>query len=267
MLSGVTILSHYGLEENIRRRYVTESDGRFSDYPDEQLAAAIRRTDRLTDGGDIHPDPAGSEPVSVADIAGVDSGVYSELLNRYTDMMISKVVNITLSGVDAYDLMQVCAIGLLYAALSYSTEGGASFATYASRCIDNRIRTALKSGKRKKHLPLSGYSDIEEVGDTLFIDPDSDPETRALIDESVSEMTAQMSQVLSDTEHAVFADSLCGFSYQQISGHLGISVKAVDNALQRARRKLRVLFKKKGKNVSDTDKKDDGKPDGDTEET
>jgi RNA polymerase sporulation-specific sigma factor len=47
-----------------------------------------------------------------------------------------------------------------------------------------------------------------------------------------------MRQLLSLREWSVLEQYLKGKSYQEISEHLGITPKAVDNALQRVRRKL-----------------------------
>lgn len=53
-------------------------------------------------------------------------------------------------GVDSDDLFQEGMIGLLSAARSYKTDCGASFRTYASVCVRNRIISAVKSVRRQK---------------------------------------------------------------------------------------------------------------------
>ena len=53
-------------------------------------------------------------------------------------------------GVDSDDLFQEGMIGLLSAARSYKTDCGASFRTYASVCIRNRIISAVKKASGGK---------------------------------------------------------------------------------------------------------------------
>ena len=69
--------------------------------------------------------------------------------------------------------------------------------------------------------------------------PDRDnPEAAFIEKESQQLRNRKMQRLLSPREWAVLEQYLKGESYQEISEHLGISAKAVDNALQRVRRKL-----------------------------
>ena len=45
-------------------------------------------------------------------------------------------------------------------------------------------------------------------------------------------------RIASKREYQVLMMYLAAYAYEEISSHLGISVKAVDNSLQRVRRKL-----------------------------
>ena len=224
-LSGVTILGYNGLEPDIKKRYTTESDGAYAELSSEALAAAV------------FPDkPSGS----------VDSEAYAELLNRFADMMLAKIAGTTYSGIDADDLMQECSIGLLDAARDYEPDRGASFATFASVCVGNRILDTLRSAAARKNRPNEPIDEIDERELSSVPGALSDPEARFIIEESVGELRSQIGQRLTRTENAVFFDYFNGYSYEQISARQGISVKSVDNALQRARRKLKSLFDRSG---------------------
>jgi RNA polymerase sporulation-specific sigma factor len=55
-----------------------------------------------------------------------------------------------------------------------------------------------------------------------------------------------MERCLTETERNVIGCYMTGRSYGEIAQTLGISVKSVDNAMQRSRKKLRREFDSKG---------------------
>lgn len=172
---------------------------------------------------------------------------FPELLNRFYQLMLYKVANVRARGssfgVDMDDLMQEASLGLHGAVVTFSPDEGASFRTYAGVCIDNRLRSAMRKSAREKNKPLTHYielSDLCEGEDALDkADAGADPEAQVLIGESVSELRAHMRALLSDNEYNTFTQYLSGCSYEDIAKSLGTNTKAVDNALQRVRRKLR----------------------------
>ena len=224
VLSGVTILSHNGLEASIKNQYITQPDDAFSDVPNERLVQLVC--------------PEGSS-------GPVDSRAFAELQSRFADMMLAKIASTRYRGADVDDLMQICSLSLLYAARRYDPSKGAAFSTFASVCVGNRLRDAIRAASAKKNDSHESFDDVIESAAMERVDPMTDPEARFIIEESVSELKAQIVQCLSPVEHDVFMDYYKGYTYEMTSEHLGIPVKAVDNALQRARRKLRALFPQK----------------------
>lgn len=169
---------------------------------------------------------------------------FSELLNRFTPIMLRKIGAARPCGMDSDDLMQECSLGLLNAVESYSHDGGASFATYAGVCIDNRLRSVLRGSRRDKNKPLSYYLELSELleqpEEAAQADPaGTDPEAMVLINEGVGELRAVMRSLLSDVEYSVFTLYLAGQTYEEIARRMAIAPKAVDNAIQRVRRKLK----------------------------
>jgi len=68
----------------------------------------------------------------------------------------------------------------------------------------------------------------------------ADPESTVLIDESVAELRQRLRTLLSEKEYQVFTQyHLNDCSYEDIAKSLDMDAKAVDNALQRVRRKLK----------------------------
>ena len=62
-----------------------------------------------------------------------------------------------------------------------------------------------------------------------------------LAKEQTAELYDLMAHILSRQEREIFCLRLSGFSYREIAERLQISQKSVENALLRARRKLRVV--------------------------
>lgn len=169
---------------------------------------------------------------------------FSELLNRYTKLMLYKISCIRPDGSEADDFMQECSLALLDAVDSYSSENKASFRTYAGVCIDNRLKSVLRKSVSEKNKPLSGYVEINDYFSSSeagsAVSKGSDPEEQILVRESVTELRQRLAEQLSKTEYEVFSMYLNGRSYEDIAKSIGVSQKTVDNALQRVRRKLKV---------------------------
>jgi RNA polymerase sporulation-specific sigma factor len=79
---------------------------------------------------------------------------------------------------------------------------------------------------------------LEEKGS--FIDPDT-PESILIEKENYADCRMQVMAVLSDKEWEILQYILNGNSYAQTAEQLHISVKSVDNAMQRIRRKMRAV--------------------------
>ncbi len=150
-----------------------------------------------------------------------------------------------LAGGDSEDLMQEGMLGLLAAIRSYDAASGAGFAAYAETCVRNRIRQAVRSASRRKHDPLNGGVSLEYIAlaeeepargaPELFRRL---PEEQVLARESEKEFYSTFSRCLSSFETEVLFCYLDGLSYRQIAARVGRGEKAVDNAVQRIRRKL-----------------------------
>jgi RNA polymerase sporulation-specific sigma factor len=61
--------------------------------------------------------------------------------------------------------------------------------------------------------------------------------------ENLSSVLSLCESVLSDVEKSVVYSQMSGLSYTETAEKLGLTPKAVDNALQRARKKLKNVFR------------------------
>ena len=151
-----------------------------------------------------------------------------------------------LVGGDSEDLTQEGMLGLLSAIHEFDSSREASFQTYAEVCIRRRILSAIKSANRKKHFPLNDGVSLEEAfsdelsgsGTHSVLDFHRTPEEQVLARESVNEFFETFSQQLSSFEQKILGMYLDGYSYREMAVLCSREQKAIDNAVQRIRRKL-----------------------------
>ena len=178
--------------------------------------------------------------------ASRQSGAEEALAERYIRLVRVCARPYFLIGGDSEDLIQEGMLGLLSAIREYDPEKGTSFKTYAEVCIHNRIQSAIRSAGRKKHAPLNDGIPLDDVlsdesksqGAQYF---QRSPEEQVLARETEKEFSSIYSRCLSRFEAGILDLYLDGLSYQEIAVSTGRNIKAVDNAIQRIRRKLAKL--------------------------
>ena len=138
----------------------------------------------------------------------------------------------------ADDLVQEGMLGFLDAVKSFRPEKGVPFKAYAETCINNRIISAVRASLNNKNAALTNAVSIDDESSDIF-SRSSDPAV-IFSDKHGSELLKKIiSDDLSDFESQVIELRLLDQSYAQIAASLGCSEKAVDNALQRIRKKIR----------------------------
>ncbi|MGN1124028.1 MAG: sigma-70 family RNA polymerase sigma factor [Eubacterium sp.] len=173
----------------------------------------------------------------------VQSGnkVHTEALIRQYKPLVEKIASKYInSPMERDDLIQEGMIGLLAAIKSFSNEKGAAFKTYAGVCIDNSIQTALRKLNRLKDIPQSNLVEYQEEQLPEYSKAVS-AEDAFIAQESVSLLTKALRENLSDFENEVLRLHIVGCSYNEIAKRLSKTPKAVDNAIQRIRKKLSSL--------------------------
>ena len=157
-----------------------------------------------------------------------------ELVLRYQRQVRMCARPYFLAGGDSEDLIQEAMFGLIKAIREFDPSRDATFRTFADVCIRNRIRSAVTSASRGKHTPLNDSVPF----DSIEAESGSSPEELYISREEETERMEQLTKCLSCLERQVLTLFLQGLSYQEISCHVGRSVKSVDNAVQRIRRKV-----------------------------
>lgn len=168
------------------------------------------------------------------------SEAFAELTERYAPLIRAKAAPLRSGGSETEDLCQEGLLGLFRAAQTFSTENGASFRTYADVCISNGIRSAYRSAAGKKHDPLNDFVSLSgenapELPDSGSADPAAMVDSR----ESFRVFCRRLASLLTPMELQVLRLYLGGCSYRGIAEKMSVTEKAADNALQRARMKLR----------------------------
>lgn len=175
------------------------------------------------------------------------------LINKYRSFVQGKARAYFLIGADREDIVQEGMIGLYKAIRDYDKGKLSSFKAFAELCITRQIITAIKTATRQKHTPLNSYVSLDkpifdEDSDRTLIDviagsTSFDPEELLVNQEKLGDMEDKLSELLSGFEKQVLHLYLDGCSYQEISAKLSRHVKSIDNALQRVKKKLELLFK------------------------
>ena len=169
-------------------------------------------------------------------LARSSKGAAEELISRYTDVISVKARLFARCGAEPDDLRQEGLISLLGAIYAFKPERGVKFSTFSEVCINNRMRTIL----RKRAAACQGES-LDDGSCDKLMSQDESPESVCLYKELLSELKNGINSELSSAEKRTFELCIQGFSYKSTARMLGISEKAVDNAMQRARRKLRAI--------------------------
>jgi len=184
------------------------------------------------------------------------------LLKRHIDIVYSKAKVFYIKGLDKDDVVQEGLVGLYKAIRDFQFDREASFRGFAHICVYRHLISAVKTANRQKHIPLNTFTSIdkqlkygreENSGRTLqevIADERIDPENEIINQELIKEVSTTLREMLTPLEWKVFISYLDNKTYQEISRELNSSIKTVDNALQRSRRKInQIRYKLNGEDV------------------
>ena len=158
-----------------------------------------------------------------------------ELLRRYQPFVRKLSVRYFGASLETDDIVQEGLIGLLSAIYSFSTGKNAAFRTYCAACINNAIKSAIRSNTGMKNIPLNTYISIDDIE----LISDISPEDLFIDEEKTNFINKLIIDELSELEKNVLALHIDGNDYKTIAAMLDITDKTVDNALQRVRKKLK----------------------------
>lgn len=166
-----------------------------------------------------------------------DSEILAELISRHMKAVFAAAARYSGSA-DREELVSDGMQGLLAAISSYDGAKG-EFSTYLSACLENRLKnTAKRSQRRKNQLSDNDPEELERIADTK-----PTPEEIVIDRENRAAVLENMRTELTSLEFRCMEGLIMGLSYEETAKRLGIDRKAVDNAVTRARAKLRKFYK------------------------
>lgn len=180
------------------------------------------------------------ELVSLSKSKDVDIAVNSvnELIVRYRGL-IEKNVKPYYNSSFIDDVKQEAYLGLLNAIFSFDDNKKVLFYTYANVCIANKVKNYFVFlGTKKEQINNSAFS-YDDVFNGNTSGHHLDPEQIYIEQENYNNLLNSVSEKLSSLEKEVLILSINDYSYKDIAQKLNISMKSVDNALARAKSKIK----------------------------
>ena len=177
------------------------------------------------------------------------SEAWEEIIFRYRNLIHPKNDTKFLVGAEENDVMQERLLGFYFAVKEFDKSKNPSFAAFAKRCVDNRLSTAITAALRKKHSPLNSYVSLDREADDdesgtmlselISANTARNPEEILIDRENKDDIEYKINRELSNLEVTVLSLYLGGWSYKEIAARIGKDEKAVDNAMQRIKKRLR----------------------------
>lgn len=185
--------------------------------------------------------------------------VLDELFENFKPMVSSISRGYFLVGGDEEDLLQEGMIGLYKAVQTYKPSEKATFNTFAYLCVLRQVQTAVRNSLRQKRASVNVCFPITDQGMIVvdeklnsgiyLLSEELNPEESLIENETKTELTKAIKQILSELEFEVLSLYLKGFSYHDISSKLEKDQKSIFNAVARMKEKLQKFFEGE-KNVS-----------------
>ena len=168
-------------------------------------------------------------------LKGGEVDIMEYLLDKYKPLVKKQARTMYLIGGEKDDLIQEGMIGLFKAIRGYRAGEESSFYTFAELCITRQMYTAVQASNRMKHAPLNSYISLDEEPEILS---EPNPEDLVIDQENLENRYDQIDKRLSSMEKLVLELYLEGKTDGQIAAIIGKNEKAVDNSIQRLKKKL-----------------------------
>jgi RNA polymerase sigma-H factor len=179
-----------------------------------------------------------------------DDRARDQLIQRYTGFVRMKASSYFIAGGEGEDLIQEGLIGLCKAVRDFRADKETSFRSFAELCVTRQIITAIKTATRFKHAPLNTYVSFSQtpagqdpdsdctLGDALPGSHVHDPAIAVISTDELKSLVFCLGTGLSPLESDALRMYLEGSSYEEMAEVLDCDTKAIDNALQRVKRKI-----------------------------
>lgn len=176
-----------------------------------------------------------------------DPAAEARLLNLYEPMVRRITAMMYLPGGEREDLAQEARLGILGAIRAWDPCRRVPFRSFAWLCATREARMAVNAARAAKHQPLTRARSLQApagedgppLEETLAAPGrvDDDPVAKTLSRERLQSILDR-SRTLTELERRALALSASDHTHRTSARALGVGERAVNNALQRARRKL-----------------------------
>lgn len=185
--------------------------------------------------------------------------VIKVLIQRYSKFLFSKVIPFYIPGGEREDIIQEAYIGFLKAIEDFDKTKG-SFFNFVNICVQRQITTAIKSSNRNKSKilknPISLESNIfdEESGEKTLYDYISPSRIiqgyyqESSIEDAIIDFIERnriketLLSKLTPKEKEILKLRSQGLTYSEIGKRINSTPKAVDNTIQRIKKKIKNLI-------------------------
>lgn len=184
----------------------------------------------------------------IAQIARHDVEALEYLYKRYDYLLKAKSRCYYFIGAETADVKQEARIGFYKALRDYRNDRGSSFKTFANLCIKRHLISAVKNTYTQKNAILNYSISLDKqlsdgdpglkLLDLIVGDQLKEPEEFYLFNETQKELGRKIAARLSKLECTVFGYYIDGYNYKEIAEMLEKEAKIIDNALQRAKKKI-----------------------------
>lgn len=164
---------------------------------------------------------------------------FDRLAELYRPMLLAVVSSYSDALAEVYDtddLMQYALIALSKSALTYNaSQSKVSFGLYAKVCVNNSMISRVRFASRRSInlLPIENFLSLADT---------SDVSDGVVDNESAQALENLMTENLSKLEYDVLALYASGLSSSEIAERLSRAPRSVDNAIFRARKKLKSVL-------------------------
>ncbi|MGG5370566.1 sigma-70 family RNA polymerase sigma factor [Enterococcus sp. AZ196] len=167
-----------------------------------------------------------------------DSVAFEEMFSQYVPIVYSMQSRYHIRDFDLDDWLQEGRIALNDAMQSYRKGRGTTFGLYYKMIFENRIRSLLRRQRAKKRFAQQQAVSIEKVGSEAFSEQFQYHE---FVEEDlfISEMLLTGEVVLSPLELRALNYYLKGVEPKMIALYLNETEKAIHNALNRTKNKIK----------------------------
>ena len=170
---------------------------------------------------------------------------YKPLINKIATNMYRRYCSNT--SLEKNDLIQEGMLALNSAINHFKEQKDTLFYTYAKTCIERKIISVVIGAHRQKNKPLNEsisveFSNTDDLRvDVLLKDNHMNPENIIIDRENESELFEKINESLTDLEQQILQLKMDGFEYKEIALIVNKDEKAVDNAIQRIRNKIKKI--------------------------